>query len=157
MWNLKTVSSKRQIVARKWRKLWSGFSSGITQDQFEVAQGLRSARNDSVYPCLNFRGYVLQASHLLQFSFQITKTTWGHWESCWKTGYYIYFSWSANIRVNSNSQIKEGELEVHLGIGLSEAYARGAFDVRYNVCQWYFGGTFLKINTTAPTQKKSKI
>ncbi len=51
---------------------------------------------------------------------------------------------------------KECELEIHLGIGLSEAYAKGAFDVRYNVCQGYFGGTFLKINTTAPTQKKSK-
>ncbi len=65
------VSNKRQIVRAKMMKLWSG---RITQDQFEVTEGLRSAQNDSVYFCLIFLGYLLQASHLLQFSSQTMKT-----------------------------------------------------------------------------------
>ena len=124
-------------------KLWSGRTC-IALDQFEVTERLRSARNDSVYFCLIFRGYmyVLQASHLLQFSSQIMKTPWGHLQSCWKTGYYISLE-MLTLESIVTHKLKKEKWKSILGIGLSEAYAMGACDCQ--ICQGYFGGMFLKI------------
>ncbi len=109
-------------------KLWSG---RIAQDQFEVTEGLRSARNDSdVYFCLIFREYVLQASHLLQFSFKIIKSPWGHWQSCWKTGYYISLE-ILTLESIVTHKLKKVKWKSIWASGCQNRMQMGAFDVRY--------------------------